>query len=152
MTTIKIRKGEEWVSVELVGGTFTFGGAKWVTIRDERGPVFISVDDVHPSDLREKGDPWLKTLVALLRERQAELARADEEAELEAIRQALLEETDISARYTDKPARHCPLCGGQGHVWSGTGYPKLVCGDCGQTIDDDIGGHLAYERGPRSNV
>ena len=32
----------------------------------------------------------------------------------------------------------CPICGSDNtYVWWGSGYAKLVCGDCGATLDDD---------------
>lgn len=128
MRTIRIRKekGGPWVPTEFI--EFVAG---FVKVDDGQGPLNVLEEHCNEADL-----------LALFDERQA---RADEEAELEAIRQALIEETDISARASARPAKHCPICGGPGHVWSGTGYPKLVCADCGQTIDDDYGGHLAYE-------
>ena len=68
----------------------------------------------------------------------------------------------------------CPDCGGSGEWWPGdeddemeprrvcphalcrsdnlrvvnvTGYNDLVCGDCGQTVESDVDGQLAYEKG-----
>ena len=68
----------------------------------------------------------------------------------------------------------CPVCGGSGDWWpedepdapveprrchnllcgsdnlrvvNVTGYNDLVCGDCGQTVESDVDGQLAYEKG-----
>ncbi|MBN1874726.1 MAG: hypothetical protein JXA33_10890 [Anaerolineae bacterium] len=43
--------------------------------------------------------------------------------------------------------QRCWACGSE-HLtyWTGTGYTKLVCGDCGEIVDDDPLGEFEYER------
>ena len=49
---------------------------------------------------------------------------------------------------------YCKQCGYwvKGGVWTGTGYPELICEDCGTTLVDDYHGYHEMERNGTDTV
>jgi hypothetical protein len=54
-----------------------------------------------------------------------------------------------TSKGSERKEYYCVICPAwtEGQVWTGTGFPQIICDGCGNTLDDDHRGHHAYERG-----